>query len=196
MKKIIYFVRHGIYDRDSQEKRLTAWGVTQITSLGQVLLDECGRVDPANIYLLSSTAPRCRHSSEIICGMLDIVPEFHDILWIGSDCPEGVHQSCQAVLDLIMGVPENIEILIVVTHLEYSSDVPPLYCQKAFGTSPRFYRGEYGAGRLHRYSNEGMLQNQNSDLEIERVPSAMMLNKQGILKGTVNHTVSFFHETA
>ena len=77
------------------------------------------------ILVLASSAPRAMDSAEILVrefdhADLDVAIEKHEVLWSDAHHPENI----PAVLDLLGQSRDRADTIMIVTHLEYASELP------------------------------------------------------------------------
>ncbi|EFK95845.1 protein containing Phosphoglycerate mutase // Nucleotidyltransferase [sediment metagenome] len=126
MKRLI-IARHGEYDH---EMNLSTYGKEQMRKLAQTLIPYATE---GTLCVLSSTAPRAIQSAEVLGQALHTEPETYESLWSETDRPTQLN----AVLALI-GEHENCDTLIIVTHLEYTEELPQYFAREVLGTSHPF----------------------------------------------------------
>lgn len=115
MKKLIV-ARHGDCD-DFGNMRLNAPGKYQMRELAKKLQPILG---DSNVIILASTANRASMSGDVMADELDCPIEFHEVLCSGG----GIPCKNEEVLKLIQSY-DNFDIVVLVTHLEYSGSLPP-----------------------------------------------------------------------
>ena len=111
--------RHGIYDHKTE--LLSSHGQDQMRILASLVRHQYANED--RVRLLSSSAIRARDSSRIFAEVLGIEPEFHDILWSGTDSPGPWMGNAAKVVDLVQGA-QDADVVILMTHLEYTESLP------------------------------------------------------------------------
>ena len=131
MKKLIV-CRHGEYDAS---RHLSYDGKLQIRCLAYLLRTHVG--DGAlhlrrteKVKVLTSKAPRAADSARLIMQALDIPTDevvASDFLWSG-DGPQK-QDDVLALLQVEQAAP-SVDILIVVTHLEYCEALPSMYAHR------------------------------------------------------------------
>ena len=129
MPKKTYVVRHGHNDQDN----LSEMGRDQIGILGQLIKKEVGA---GSVQLVTSTSPRAVQSAEILSSILEVSPEECTLLWSGPKSPKGTPFDLEAVLGLIQISPADA--VVLVTHLEYSEQLPQFMGLKLFRTVEGF----------------------------------------------------------
>lgn len=134
MKKLI-IVRHGDYDYRNNDLNLR--GISQIEKLSERIAQ---LVAGERVVILSSDRERATSSAKIIADKLVLGFTEHELLW-----SENCHQTnLSEALILIDQAGESADIVIVVTHYEYTAELPPEY-GKRLGVS----------GFPHRESDKG-----------------------------------------
>lgn len=121
----ILLVRHGEYDQKT---------LSLIPDGRQAILNTATKIEKlagtARYHILSSTAPRAMESSQIIAEVLSCQIEGHDILWSESSREWDTVKA----LELVKASAEtNVEVLVIVTHLEYIENLPRLLAQEFLG---------------------------------------------------------------
>ncbi len=119
MKNII-IVRHGKYGRDGN---LNEEGQSQIRSLAENIREHLGY---SNI-IISSPAPIARQSADILADIFGITLEEHKVLY--SKGYESVNLG--ETFELIESKKE-VDTIIVVTHLEYTEELPSCLANELF----------------------------------------------------------------
>jgi len=123
MKKII-IARHGDYD-DFGDMRLNARGQYQMSELAKQLQPILG---DSNVIILASTAKRASMSGDVMADELDCPIEFHEELVSGG----GIPCKNEEVLKIIQSY-DQFDIVILVTHMEYSGGLPPFIGEQLCG---------------------------------------------------------------
>lgn len=127
--KLLVVARHGQYDH---ALRLSTFGRQQIEALAEALK---ARINgQQKVVLLTSAAPRALDSAQVLAEELGIEPEEHQVLWSDNG---HIHESDDAAVELISGHSDS-DVVVVMTHLEYSSSLPGSYAKRAFGSSNGF----------------------------------------------------------
>lgn len=113
--KYLIIARHGNYaGRD-----LDSYGEEQMRILaGKIKM----LVGNASIALVSSTAPRAIQSATIISEILSVPVESHEILW-----SDNSHRKDDEKAYEIIVAKKDHDVVIMVTHLEYSDDFPTFF---------------------------------------------------------------------
>ncbi|MDD2225373.1 MAG: histidine phosphatase family protein [Candidatus Shapirobacteria bacterium] len=124
MVKDVFFVRHGDYSFSSG--KLNSEGIRLINILADEILPYTLN---KKIVILSSSAIRTLDSAEIISNKLNIRFETKEIL-----CPDN-NFDLKAVFNLIQSYIEEADILILVTHLEYTDVLPYYFACKQLKTT-------------------------------------------------------------
>lgn len=115
--KTLIIVRHGYYEDGTGN--LTTYGQQQIKALANMLKD---RLNGDKAKIVSSSAPRAEQSAKILSESLGIGFKAHNFLWSGSDSCESPSPNLNRALELIKGL--RTKVVIVVTHFEYSAELP------------------------------------------------------------------------
>jgi broad specificity phosphatase PhoE len=124
MNRTIYVVRHGHHTNGY----LDSLGKSQIAVLAKELKLRIS--EKASLRIISSTAARATESAEIIAKSLNARSEGTDsMLWTG---PDG-NKSCHLDETLEMINSTDDEVVIMVTHYEYSEEFPSFFASKVWG---------------------------------------------------------------
>lgn len=116
----IFVLRHG---KDDNGGKLTEEGKVQIANIGEKCKEvmERNHYVPDDCLILSSPADKAKDSAAIISQVTDGVKvEVNDMLYpafMNRDTDVAVGD----ILDLIKSVPQNIKMLIITGHAEYST---------------------------------------------------------------------------
>lgn len=110
----LIIARHGEYGHDNN---LNAFGSEQILRMSKKIAD---LKQDLTAIILCSSAPRAEQSAKIIADNLGIQSVTHPILW--SD--NSHRMNCEEVYKLVKEASEKAEVVILVTHLEYSDTFP------------------------------------------------------------------------
>lgn len=121
--KTLAILRHGSYSESSG--LLNSSGQEQMRTIAQKLKPV---INGGTVRIITSTAPRAIHSSEILGGELGVKAEPHEVLW--SD--NGHDPDFDRALALIREQDAH-ETVVVVTHLEYSEELAFLFGEKVLG---------------------------------------------------------------
>lgn len=118
--KYLIIIRHGDY---AERGRLSGNGRRQIEKIAKKVkfFAEGGRTQ-----IISSTAIRAEESAEIIGQILAVPVETNEILWSEEDHPEDFAE----LLDLIRSRQNEVDCLILVTHLEYTLSFPGYFAKR------------------------------------------------------------------
>ena len=116
--KILIVARHGYY-RGSDLHEI---GELQMKALGSAIKSA---LNGFSVQIVSSNAPRAEQSAEIIAEILGVGFEKHEFLWTGPGSPRGCSPDLQSALKLIEA--SKADVLIIVTHLEYSEKLPNFF---------------------------------------------------------------------
>lgn len=134
--RTLIVVRHGEYGSDL---RLCNSGRRQMEDLAQQLRPY---TTGCRVRMLASSAPRASDSGTVLAAKLELDGfEQHEILWSDNDH----YQDDAAVLALIREKFEGVDVLIIVTHLEYAETLPTVFGQEVLGV--RFKMIDLGKGR-------------------------------------------------
>jgi phosphohistidine phosphatase SixA len=136
MKKIL-IVRHGYYSVSD----LTSTGREQMKDLGMAIKS---LMNGDSIEVKSSTAPRAKQSAKILAEILGVSFTEHEFLWSGPDSPRGCRVDLDKALKIIQG--SRADVVILVTHLEYSEYLPTHLGKKICGKDHGFPSEETGKG--------------------------------------------------
>ncbi len=131
--KRIIIARHGSGWTDLDE-----FGLRQTEKLALAVK---ASLNGGGVALLSSTAPKAEQSAEIFSGILDIPFERHELLWAGFDSPgrnrrNGDPVGLTAALQLIEA--SEMETVILITHLEYTRELPRAVKDRLLGDGADF----------------------------------------------------------
>jgi phosphohistidine phosphatase SixA len=121
MKRLI-IARHGDYAGLS----LTSFGQQRVQELGEVLK---GRINGGSVLILSSEATRARESAEILGNILGVGFEENPILGTDYDYRERMGDT----LDLVLSKKDGADVVILVTHLEFTEEFPPYFGMSQLG---------------------------------------------------------------
>lgn len=130
--KVLVVARHG----DAGEKHLSEMGKTQIRELAERLKK---LFNGHSVLILSSPAPRALESAKILGEMLESESvEAHDIFAYGP---------CSGEYDMILGIRDRADAVVVVTHLESTGYLPHLFSKnQAWGKLVPREKGRPPAG--------------------------------------------------
>lgn len=127
MKKLI-IVRHGDYDRNTSGK-LTLWGRDKIRALSKKIGVICKGL---SVRILASTSPRGVDTARIIGKSLKTEVEPREVFWSE---PDGTHDpDINQALNLITECDLS-DVVIVVTHLEYTDELPDKFGKTVLKTN-------------------------------------------------------------
>lgn len=83
-------------------------------------------INGASVLILSSTADRAQKSAEILGAAFGVEFEKHEILWSG-----GSHfENLPAALELVKSYKDKADVLILVTHYEYTERFPGYFAEQ------------------------------------------------------------------
>lgn len=112
--KYLVIARHGHYGQDDNLSNL---GSEQMLRMSQKIAN---LKQDLSATILCSSAPRAEQSAKIISDNLGIPSATHPILW-----SDNKHRmSCEDVYKLVTVAAEKVDVVILVTHLEYSDNFP------------------------------------------------------------------------
>ncbi len=120
---IIIVVRHGKY---LQNGNLAEEGKAQIRQVAKKILT---MMNGSKVVILSSVAPRTIESAEIISTCLRTSYQAHHALL----STNGQKEDLPTALRLIKTAQKKADIVVVVTHLEYSRSLIPYYAEQELG---------------------------------------------------------------
>ena len=102
-------------------------------------------LDGLSIRMLTSTAPRAVDSTDVLVVELKISDiDRQEVLWSDNEHRQDNH----AALDLIKSESVGVDVLIVVTHLEYAEELPALFCEEVLGVRIERFRFAKGQGLI------------------------------------------------
>lgn len=138
----VFILRHGNYN--SLDSRLNGSGKEQIESIATRIKP---LVQNRRTIILSSPAPRAKDSAIILCKIIDLDETtdliINKILWSDNNHREDF----KAAEELIMSYKDNYDVIIVVTHLEYTDRFPYYYGSHQLGIKfDQFLEIEKGQG--------------------------------------------------
>lgn len=138
MKKLIVF-RHGAYDEKTG--RLDEDGREWLVRVAE-------RVKPhleGRVRILSSTAPRAVDSAEVLAAQLGLEGvEQHLVLWSDNEH----RMNLPGVGTLVFQCSFDVEVLILVTHLEYAESFPTYFAEEMLHSDIEPYQVSYGCARV------------------------------------------------
>lgn len=129
--KKLFIVRHGDY-LSSGEEGLSPLGIRQMESIGAEIKTQ--HINGTKPRIITSTATRAKQSADILTRILEVEAEEHEVLWSENRRPPQVKK----VFDLID--LDGPEVVIMVTHLEYTELLPLYFGVYALGGSKLPYR--------------------------------------------------------
>lgn len=145
MKRLV-ICRHGEYGYGG---RLDNEGKSQIRSLSG-RLRQIFNPDNETALILSSTAPRAVDSATILAEAIKAPVEKYPDLWSDSNHDEDI----DAVLRLIKAVQSRADMVVIVTHLEYTEDLPVYIGRRELGKRLRRKALDKGEGIVLDYRNK------------------------------------------
>lgn len=114
-------IRHGDYGSDD---RIDQDGKRQMLRLSEKLEPV---IHGGTTVILSSTAPRALDSAAVLAEALGGIPvEQHPLLWSDNRHREDV----PAALKLLASAGDQANSILVVTHLEYTEELPARFSQE------------------------------------------------------------------
>lgn len=122
MQRLI-LIRHGVYGYDD---RLNETGRQQMNEIAKKLQPT---LNGGRVALLTSVAARARESADIIGKLIGVEPEEHDVLWSENRHRENLPKA----LELVRSKKDVVDVLILVTHLEYTERFPRYFAQEELG---------------------------------------------------------------
>ncbi len=123
----IILVRHGEYG--GPEARLSNSGINQIKTLGEKIKNIIN--EERSICIFSSPFNRTMESSKIIGDILGVEKIENCPLLILKEDPK--ENDFQKILDLVHSqIEDMVEILILVTHMEYTNAFPEYLSEEEF----------------------------------------------------------------
>lgn len=115
----LIIARHGEYSGDD----LNDYGAGQMQTVG-IKIKQLLR--PGNsVSIISSAAARASQSADVLSEVLGVPVEIHKILW-----SDNTHREDEEAAYNIIMSKENYDVVVVVTHLEYSRDLPAYFAEK------------------------------------------------------------------
>lgn len=128
----LIIVRHGNYDA---ELKLSGSGRKQMEVMA-------GKLEPFHIgevRLISSTADRAVESAGVFGAAWDLRIRAYDVLWSQQSHPENLPEALK-----LIRANMDADTLVVVTHLEYTEELPPYFGKHELKTT--FPRGNIEKG--------------------------------------------------
>lgn len=111
----LVIARHGEYNDDLM---LSTYGAGQMRRIAEQLRT----LGCARVIVLASTAPRASASGDVMRDVLRCGIEYRELLWSDNRHREDPPQ----VIDLIKQKAEDFDMVVLVTHLEYTDSLPQL----------------------------------------------------------------------
>lgn len=136
MLKRLIIVRHGDYGSDDH---LNIDGKREMNKLGDELMTSI--INGQRGFILTSPINRAFESAEILRGMLGFQIVANEVLFSNGDHPVDLIAS----LELIRSYKNIADILIVVTHLEYTNRFHQYFGKNELGVEFQF--GGIGKGQ-------------------------------------------------
>jgi phosphohistidine phosphatase SixA len=124
MKKLV-IVRHGDYGLD---RCLNEFGKKNINNLAKQLKR---RINSDSLMILSSPLERAKESAEIIAANFKVSFKENRILCSGG----GYSENFPGLLKLIRNLQYDVDVLILVTHFEYTEGFPSYFGQQELGVN-------------------------------------------------------------
>lgn len=119
----LVIARHGVYD-DSYN--LSPRGAEQMKALAERLKPTIGS---RKVIVLASSVSRGRASGDVMGEVLGCPVEHHEVLWSEKDHPENLEKATE----LIMSKGADHDVVIIVTHLEYTERLPSYVGEHVMG---------------------------------------------------------------
>ena len=122
MKQLI-IIRHGEQDT---LRHLSKKGELHVIALAEKLKPY---VENQQLHICTSSASRAKDTAYALSGALGDragTPTLHKELWSDNEHP----QDDERALSVIFKQSEDVDTLLVVTHLEYIRSIPPLFAQR------------------------------------------------------------------
>lgn len=133
MLKRIFVVRHGDYEGNF----LTSKGVADITRLAEIIRPS---IVGQKGVIFSSVSMRALRSANVLGGKLVFKVEANAVFFSDDNHPPAI----PVILELITRKMEEVEVLIIVTHLEVADELPAYIAE-------RFWDGRtYCGGEIRR----------------------------------------------
>lgn len=140
MKRLI-IVRHGDYTgRGGRDCMLNENGKSQMLALRVALLPY---LTGGSVAMLSSDFPRNVQSAEILVGDLPITIEQFPLLVSGGDVDEKSEEACELIKQY-----EEVDTVCVITHQEYTEELPTCFMRQRWGMNVRGQKADYGKAWL------------------------------------------------
>jgi phosphohistidine phosphatase SixA len=117
----LLIVRHGDYDE--RTNALNEVGKKQMSDLGEQIR-EIKDKEKLSTLIITSTAFRAVESAEILTGIINAPVEKNNLLFYYTPSPKTSATDLQAISNLIDLKGKNIDMLILVTHIELCRELP------------------------------------------------------------------------
>jgi len=129
----IVLIRHGDYGNHG---RISNHGREQMLYMADKIKSHTGAgSEGVASRIITSSAPHARDSAEVLADVLGLTDiGLFTALW--SDNSGKHDQNNDLAIDIIRHQSVGVDVLIVVTHCEYASDLPNAYCEKILGLPP------------------------------------------------------------
>src|SRR3989344_7138693 len=124
----LVIVRHGFYDR--RTNGLTEGGQRQITSVGEKVQS----IMTGKSIILTSTSKRARQSADILRGLHGSDLEEYPLLYSDDETVLDMVK----MLQLIESYEDQIDVLLLVTHLEWAERFPGHFLENKLNVSIRY----------------------------------------------------------
>ena len=114
MKKLVV-MRHGSYFKDGDD---------ETAKLADVLVELIGK---ESILLFSSV--KLTRDARIVAEKLGVPFEEYELLWSETEHPADF----PGTLKLVKSCREKVDVIVIVTHVEYATSFPKYYLEKELG---------------------------------------------------------------
>lgn len=146
MEKLI-IVRHGDYDKDSGH--LSDKGSADIKGVAVRIK---ALVRDSSALILSSPAFKAAESALILSDVLNVAIVMHDDLF--SECQGDMN--LDRALAFVRGKSDQADVLIVVTHIEYTDYLPAHFFKKEWDMKAPYMHLEKGEGAVIDYASKSL----------------------------------------
>jgi phosphohistidine phosphatase SixA len=135
--RYLVLARHGDYRND----QLSDYGRQQMSRMAERLKLILGDGKP---LILSSTATRGWQSAEVLARGLGVSYERYDLLWSDNMHP----MDLPAALELVRSRSDEADMVILVTHLEYTDQFPWYYADRTWSHELVYHGPDRGEALL------------------------------------------------